>query len=298
MTPGVASQTAQFVAMQRAYHHLFAPEPKLLEDNLAMALVGLPGADTVKTAMDALRDSFSALGPPEVVDPFLMQVEHSVCIRSRVAESRLHERLEHDLEQLVILGAGLDTMAYRHAAALRGIKVFEVDHPDTQELKRASLERAEINIPDNLEFVAFDFEHQTLGEALAESGIDLGLQSLITWLGVHMYLDDETVKATFEPVGKFARGSELIMDFLPRENPDLADEVEHSISELRKVVEQMGEPMKSRYNEAELQQRLMGAGFSDVTFLDTQAIVRRFLGGARDSYCMPDDAVHTLIARI
>ena len=298
MTPGEASQTAQFVAMQRAYHHLFAPEPKLLEDSLAMALAGLPNADAVKAAMDGLCERFAALGDADAVAGFLLQVEHAVCIRSRIAETRLLERVGDDLQQLVILGAGLDTMAYRHAAELADISVFEVDHPDTQKLKRAALERAGVEIPQNLEFVAFDFEHQTLPQALEQSGIDPSLTTLMTWLGVHMYLDDATVKATFEPLGKFAAGSELVMDFLPAEEPEWSDEAEESIAELRQIVDQMGEPMKSRYTPAELESRLTAAGFGKVQFLDALQIVNRFLGGARESFCMPDAAVSTLIARI
>ena len=298
MTPGQASQTAIFVAMQRAHHFLFAPEPKLLEDNLAMAIAGLPDAAAVKEAMAGLTEGFSSLGGPEVASAFMLQIEHAVCIRSRLAEARLVEGLANGLGQLVILGAGLDTIAYRHAEKIKGIKVFEVDHPDTQLLKRAALERAKIAIPDNLEFAAFDFDRQTFPEAMRLGGIDPALPTLFTWLGVHMYLADETVKATFAALGDFAHGSELVMDFMPIESAKLADAVEDSISELRKVVEQMGEPMKSRYSQSELDERLRAAGFNDVIFYDSVKIVDELLGGARSSYCMADAAVSTLVAKI
>lgn len=298
MTPGQASQTAIFVAMQRAHHFLFAPAPKLLEDNLAMSISGLPDVAAVKDAMAQLTDGFSALGGHEVASSFMQQIEHSVCIRSRLAEQRLVEGLGHGLEQLVILGAGLDTIAYRHAEKTAGIKVFEVDHPDTQLLKREALERAGIPIPENLQFAAFDFDQQTLSEAMRLGGIDPALPTLFTWLGVHMYLTDETVKATFAALGEFAKGSELVMDFLPVESAELADAVEDSISELRKVVEQMGEPMKSRYCQSDLDERLSAAGFSDVIFYDSVKIVDELLGGVRGSYCLPDAAVSTLVAKI
>jgi len=298
LTPGQASQTAQFVAMQRAFHYLFAPEPKLLRDDLALALSGLPDADAVKTAMTGLRQSFAALGGEDVAAAFVQQVEHAVCIRSRMAEQRLQQRVAEDLQQLVILGAGLDSMAYRHAHKIAGIKVFEVDHPDTQKLKRQALANADIAVPENLEFVAFDFENQTLVEAMQQGGIDTAQVTLFTWLGVHMYLTDAAVKTTFAALGRFAPGSELIMDFLPKESAELESSVEDSISELRKVVEQMGEPMKSRYDQAGLEERLRNAGFDHVAYYDSVRIVAEFLDGARESYCMPDEAVSTLIARI
>jgi methyltransferase (TIGR00027 family) len=298
MTPGQASQTAIFVAIQRAHHFLFAPEPKLLEDNLAMLIAGMPDAAAVKNAMAGLTSGFSSLGGPEVVSAFMLQIEHAVCIRSRLAEARLIEGLKNGLGQLVILGAGLDTIAYRHAEKAAGIKIFEVDHPDTQVLKKAALERSEIPIPENLQFTAFDFNRQTLAEAMRLGGIDPALPTLFTWLGVHMYLTDETVKATFSALGNFARGSELVMDFMPVESVKLADAVEDSIAELRKVVEQMGEPMKSRYSQSELDERLRTAGFNEVIFYDSVKIVNELLGGARSSYCMADAAVSTLVAKI
>lgn len=298
MTPGQASQTAQFVAMQRAHHFLFAPEPKLLEDHLALSISGLPDADAAKAANDGLIDSFTQLGGKQVAASFVEQIEHSICIRSRLVEHRLQSRQGTGLKQLVILGAGLDTLAFRKADLLRDLKVFEVDHPDTQKLKHQALERAGIDIPSNLTFAAFDFENQTLAEALRLSGIDHSVPTMLTWLGVHMYLDDEAVRATLAALGAFAAGSELVMDFMPEESAVLADAVEDSISELRKVVEQMGEPIKSRYDQETLESRLLDAGFTNADFYSGARIVEEVLDGARQAFCMPDEAVSTLVAHI
>jgi methyltransferase (TIGR00027 family) len=284
--------------MQRAHHFLFAPEPKLLEDNLAMQIAGLPGPDAVKAAMDGLTSRFAELGGPEVAAAFVQQIEHSVCIRSRIVEHRLEQRKGTDLRQLVVLGAGLDTLAYRRPDLLGDLKVFEVDHPDTQKLKREALDRAEIAVPDNVEFSAFDFENQTLSEALEQSGIDGSVPTLFTWLGVHMYLTDDAVKATLAALGKFARGSELVMDFVPEESAELEGAVEDSVTQLRKVVESMGEPMRSRYAPDAIESRLNDAGFTNVTFYSGKRIVDEILGGARDTYAMPDEAVSTLSATI
>ena len=284
--------------MQRAHHFLFAPEPKLLEDSLALEICGLPDADAVKAANNALISSFTQLGGEDVAASFVEQIEHSICIRSRITEHRLQERLGTDLEQLVILGAGLDTLAYRRADLLDGLQVFEVDHPDTQKLKHETLKNAGIEIPSNLSFAAFDFENQTLAEALQQNGIDRTLPTMFTWLGVHMYLDDSAVRATLAALGGFAKGSELVMDFMPEESAVLADAVEDSISELRKVVEQMGEPIKSRYRPEVLEARLLEAGFPKAEFYTAARIAEEVLNGARGSFCMPDEAMSTLVAHI
>lgn len=298
MTPGQASQTAQFVAMQRAHHHLFAPEPKLLEDHLALPISGLADGVAVKAAMDGLIGSFAQLGSRDVAAAFVEQIEHSVCGRSRVVEHRLQQRQSSGLGQVLILGAGLDTLAFRRADLLAEFEVIEVDHPDTQGLKRSALARANIDVPENVRFVAFDFENQTLGEALAEGGVDPQVPALFTWLGVNMYLTDETVKATLKVLGGFAKGSEAVMDFVPEESATLENAVEDSITQLRKVVEQMGEPMKSRYKPEALESRLREAGFSQVEFYSAKRIVDEVLGGVRGSYCMPDEAVSILAATV
>ncbi len=277
---------------------MFAPEPKLLEDNLALAISGLPDAEAVKAANDGLVASFTQLGGKEVAASFVEQIEHSICIRSRLTEHRLQARRGSDLQQLVILGAGLDTLAYRRAELLGDLKVFEVDHPDTQNLKHEALDRAGIDIPEKLSFAAFNFENQTLAEALQQSGINPAVPTMFTWLGVHMYLDDAAVRTTLAVLGSFAAGSELVMDFMPEESAVLADAVEDSIAELRKVVEQMGEPIKSRYKEETLESRLLDAGFTKADFYTGARIKDEVLDGARESFCMPDEAVSTLVAHI
>jgi O-methyltransferase involved in polyketide biosynthesis len=113
-----------------------------------------------------------------------------------------------------------------------------------------------------------------------------------------MYLTDDAVKATLAALGKFARGSELVMDFVPEESAELEGAVEDSVTQLRKVVETMGEPMKSRYSPDKLETRLHDAEFTNVDFYSAKRIVNEMLGGARDAFAMPDDAVHTLVAHI
>ena len=152
MQTGQTSQTAQFVSILRAHHYLFAPSPKILDDSLAQKFCGLDSPEGVRAHVEGVIAMFSELSDPESAVTFVRRIEHSVCIRSRLLEERVKELRETGLKQLVFLGAGLDTTAYRASALLNGIDVFEVDHPDTQRHKRALLQEWDIDVPKNLRF--------------------------------------------------------------------------------------------------------------------------------------------------
>ncbi|GAB5487190.1 MAG: SAM-dependent methyltransferase [Parasphingorhabdus sp.] len=298
MKPGQASQTAQFAAILRAHHYLSAKGQKLLEDSLALPLSGLQSKEAVKQAVTGLREGYSALGGSEVAAAFVEQIEHAVCIRSRLVEERLRQTKDAGLQQLVVLGAGMDTTAYRCQDLVADIDVIEIDHPDTQALKREKLNSSGIAIPANLHFVGFDFENQTLEEALEMGGVDQAKQSLFPWLGVNMYLTEEAVNATLAVVAQFPPGSELIADFMPEYETSLSDQITSSVDELAQQVAEMGEPIESRFTESSLHSRLKEAGFDRVDFYSGKKIVDELLGGDRDAYCMPDDAVSLFCAVI
>ena len=298
MTPGRASETAQFTTILRAHHHLFGGKTKILQDDLALALSGLPNPEAVLEQVGVLVDGFSQLGSHDAASAFVEQTEHAVCARSRLFEERIKQLNGNGLQQLVILGAGMDTTAYRFSEALQDITVFEIDHPDTQAFKRQRLQESGIAIPSNLQFAGFDFENQTLAKAMEDSAIDRDKHTLFSWLGVSMYLTDDTVKATLGVLGHFPAGSELVMDYMPDLNGDLEEVIPKSVAELTKKVSEMGEPMLSRYNDVSLGARLHDAGFAKVDIYGSDRIVSELLGGDRSAYCMPEDTTSLLSATI
>ena len=125
--------------------------------------------------------------------------------RSRYAEDRLAEAVAQGVTQYVVLGAGLDTFAYRNP--FPALRVFEVDFPATQVWKRTMLEEAAIALPSNLVFVALDFEHQTLAEGLTQAGLDLQKPAFFGWLGVVPYLTLDAFRATLSVVAQMPAGS-------------------------------------------------------------------------------------------
>ena len=169
------SLTAWRVALERAAHQIF-DRPRVLEDPVALAIVGERGVAEIRGA--ALR---YGLPPSRYLRAFLVA-------RSRVAEEALAAALSCGVRQYVVLGAGLDTFAYRNPYPTSALKVFEVDHPATQEWKRRQLAAAGLAIPESLTFVPVDFESEALAARLSSAGFRAGEPAFFSWLGVTMYL--------------------------------------------------------------------------------------------------------------
>ena len=298
MEDGSPSQTALMVAVLRAHHCHFAPEPKILKDTTALPLSGMADLDAVKDYKNGVIEFFSGLSSRETAESFVQQITDSVCMRSRLVEERLTKARKQGLEQLVILGAGLDSTAYRYTEQLNGLPVFEIDHPATQHWKKTRLTECNINLPDNLKFVGFDFENQTLADALEAGGVRSNAVTMFTWLGVQMYLTPATVQATLAVLGKFPPGSQLIMDFAMPDATHPDEQLQDPVGELNRVVSEMGEPFESTYTEQELETCLKEAGFSDVSFYTVERILDSFLNGNRDICSVPDEACFLLAATI
>jgi methyltransferase (TIGR00027 family) len=144
-----------------------------------------------------------------------------VACRSRYTEEALAGAIAAGVGQYVLLGAGLDSFAYRGGLARR-VRVFEVDHPASQEAKRAALAAAGIPVPGNLTLVPADLGEDSLVGRLAGAGFDLSAPAVFGWLGVTMYLTTAAITATMTAIAGLAPGTELIADYmLP---PDARDE--------------------------------------------------------------------------
>jgi methyltransferase (TIGR00027 family) len=149
-------------AAARAAHLVVDREPWLFEDTLAAALLG-----------DEADDLLAAHREPAHAD-ILASLRVAMTTRSRYTEERLSEAAGRGVEQCVVLGAGLDSFAYR-APVARRLRVFEVDHPATQAWKRRRLAAAAIPVPDALRFVAVDFTADSLADRLRDAGFDRAL---------------------------------------------------------------------------------------------------------------------------
>jgi len=118
------------------------------------------------------------------------------------------------VRQYVILGAGLDSFAYRNPFPSAALHVYEIDHPDTQNWKRQRLRDAGIELSQSLTFIPVDFERHTLADAMATGGFDSSQPAFVSWLGVSAYLTREAVMNTLAYVASLAPGSEIVFSYV------------------------------------------------------------------------------------
>ena len=145
------------------------------------------------------------------------------------------------MRQYVVLGAGLDTFAYRNPHADRGLKVFEVDHPATQRWKRAPLQEVGIALPPSLTFAPVDFETQDLSQQLRAAGFDSGEPAFFSLLGVVIYLTEAAAMQSLGIVSRCAPGTEIVFEFsLPASR--LSDTARASREQSMARVAAIGEP--------------------------------------------------------
>jgi methyltransferase (TIGR00027 family) len=267
------SRTALGVAMVRAAHMVLDGEPKILDDPTVLQLLG-PAAVAQIRAVAGAAQSRTARG-----------LRAHVVLRSRFAEDRLAEAVKRGVTQYVILGAGGDTFAYRQPDWARSIRVFEIDHPASQEDKRQRLAAAGIDVPLNVRYAAINFETTTLRDGLAAGGVDLAAPTFFSWLGVTMYLTEAAIDAVLKTVAAFGRGSEIVFTYARREPVERDPADGPSLAELAAA---MGEPWLSYFDAEELERKLRSFGFSNIYFLQaTDARLRYFANRTDDLQSPP-----------
>lgn len=264
MHPGQPSRTALGAAGLRAAHQVL-DGAAIFEDPLALRILG---ADA-----DALVHEAEA-----EADPYRQRLRWFIAARSRVAEDALAAALERGTRQLVVLGAGLDTTAYRTPPS-HNLRIFEVDHPATQAWKRQRLAEAKIPLPAALTFVPIDFERETLADGLAAAGFDPAQQTFFTWLGVVPYLTDEAIFSTLGFIAGLSGGAHVVFDYV--NPPDTMTEPGRRAMHEALVarVAAVGEQLRNHFDSGALHVRLKALGFHGIEDLGWPEIAARFLSG-------------------
>jgi methyltransferase (TIGR00027 family) len=199
-----------------------------------------------------------------------------IAMRSRFAEDTAAHAIASGVRQILVLGAGLDTFAYRLEPTL-DLRVFELDHPATQAEKRRRLGQAQIAEPQHVSYVAHDFEGGRMTAALKVAGLDTDRAAFVLWLGVTPYLTEAAVFATLSELASWPGGVEVVFDYA---NPPGTVEENNARDFYREMAERVaasGEPFRCYFNSAELYARASGLGFSDIEDLDRAALVARYL---------------------
>jgi methyltransferase (TIGR00027 family) len=298
MEEGRPSFTALTAAMQRAVHlHLDAP-PKIMEDTLALPLCGFENADALRKHYEALVADVARKTSLEFARTALAYARAFTVMRTRYVEDQLDEAIRRSVSQYVILGAGLDSYAYRRRDLVDVIHVFEVDHPASQTWKRTRLNDLHIELPCNLTFVPLDFEKQTLAEGLRSSGYRSDVPALFSWLGVTYYLTVDAIFSTLRTVASMAPGTEIIFEYaLPL---SLLDEAaRQGVSAIMKQAAARGEPLISFYDPQSLATQVRELGFAEVWDFGNREAAVRYFAGRSDDFRLPlDGGTHLMGARV
>ncbi len=267
MQTGHASRTALRVAQRRAIHQIL-DRPCVLTDPVAIPLLG------PEFSYDAVRE----------MHPFARAFRAFMAVRSRYAEDRLAESVALGVSQYVVLGAGLDTFAYRNP--FPQLRVFEVDFPATQEWKRALLAAAAISASAKLTYVPLDFEHMTLAAGLASAGFDSSRPAFFGWLGVVPYLTLAAFRSTLETIAALPAGTAVSFDYALSPH---ALGVLHRITfhALARRVAKAGEPFKLLFTPEELDAEFVRAGFRRSEQLGGEELNKLYFANRSDGLKLP-----------
>lgn len=267
MNEGRPSRTAQRVAVRRAAHQLL-DRPLILNDPFALKIIGADAAAaTAAKAEGRVSSSFRAF----------------MAVRSRYSEDELAACVARGVRQYVVLGAGLDTFAWRNpwGDLSDPVRVFEVDFPATQHWKRQRLANVGMGEPASLTFAPVDFESQTLADGLRAAGFRTDQPAYFSWLGVTMYLTREAFESTVRFIGSLPPGGGVTFDYAV-ERSELGVFEKLALDHLGKKVASLGEPFQLFFRPAELREAMSGMGFTNIEDVGRDELNARYLKDRAD----------------
>lgn len=280
MKEGQSSRTAEAAAALRANHYQNAENP-VFSDPFAFELTSkgwkklLSTSLTVKVMNSAMFNRTFGLLTGQVVG------------RSRYAEDLLEHAIAKGIQQYVLVGAGLDSFTLRQAQKYPQLKIFEVDHPDTQAAKQSKL-RQFGTLPANVEFVAIDFEKESIADALARSTFKQDQAAFFSWLGTTHYLEPQTTLNTLASIAQVAaQGSEVVLDYSVdyRELEGIERLGTLFVSQFTRFLK---EPLKGQFRPKKLHQAVEQMGYIVTEDLSGEGLSERYF------HARPDHIRHTI----
>jgi methyltransferase (TIGR00027 family) len=282
MLPGQASQTMIRTAMRRAAHQLL-DSPRIFDDPMAVGLVPEASEQAILATLDEHRAHLPTL------------FRSLYAFRNRFAEDRLAEAVARGANQYVIVGAGLDTFPWRQPDFAKRLSIFYVDHPATLAWTTARFRQRGLPMPENLFFVAVDFEAEGLANQLGLHGFGRDTGTFCSMLGVTQYLSRDAIERVLRFVVGLPTLSEIVLSFAPPddelEGEDLAAAI-HSVN----FTESLGEPWITRLRPSEAFGLLTFLGFGEVFHLTPKRAHQHYFAGRDDMLKAP--RIEQLIAAI
>ena len=292
MNENQASFSAMTTAYIRAYHSMH-DTPKIFDDFLAYRLIPQEVRELIERGLTKDKQ----FNDPERTAPISDQTTTfaslmkatNVLSRARYTEDALEKAVKQGVKQYVILGAGMDTFAFRRPELMERLEVFEVDHPATQNFKLLRLADLGWEHPARLHFIPIDFTKENLATALTRSSsYDPKVKSFFSWLGVTMYLTREEVFATLRSITDIApRAVQLFsitsipMHLSPKNHLQ-------KCRRSRKFLKKLGEKMITGFNPSTLAEDIESIGLSLYENLSPEDIEERYFQGRKDGHHAPE----------
>ena len=290
MKDNQASFTALMVAYMRAYHSMHET-PKIFDDFLAYDLIPEGKRVLIEQYLTPwvkqVNDSEGTelCFNQKMISEFLIQGINNVTSRARYAEDNLEKAIQQGVKQYVILGAGMDTFAFRRPEMLEKLEVFEVDHPATQEFKLHRLAELGWKHPAKLHFIPIDFTKESLVTALTSSSFyDPDVKSFFSWLGVINFLSRDEAFATLRSITEIApTGSLVVFDYLDTD-AFIPEKMSPQMREFKDFLLKIDEPIITGFNPATLAEEFACLGFQLHENLSPDDINECYLQGCTDGY--------------
>ncbi|MEO8693880.1 MAG: SAM-dependent methyltransferase [Acidimicrobiales bacterium] len=281
------SSTFNGAAVRRAVHVRYE-RPPVLDDDWAVKLIDRKSRLLVRIPPLYRR----YLAPQQLRSKSLFAYSIS---NLRLAEELVEHGVTAGRHQYLLLGAGLDSFGVRRQDLADRLRVYELDHPVAQAVKRARLIRARGSIPANLELVPIDFETTTITQALAPSSHDARQPSTMSWLNTIAYLSVEATATSLRGLGEVsASDSRLIFNYPP--NTPAGPDGEADLAAVRASVARKGEPFRSAFDPLDMERYVTDAGFVVEQHLTEADLDRRFFSGRTDDL-RPTLPARTIVAR-
>ena len=291
MEENKVSPTALLTAYARAYHATEDDPPKIFDDYLADKLFTEEERNyfrqNLAEAIKFFNPEFAATCPDQTTALAWVMKNQNAPItisRARYTEDSLELAVYQGVQQYIILGAGLETFAFRQPELMKRLHVFEVDHPATQAFKRDRLAKVGWELPAQLHFVPVDFSKESLMAALQRSSYNPRQVSFFSWLGVTYYLTKEVVLDTLRAIAETASaGSTIIFDYIESE-AFVPERAAKRMQRMQEIVRRVGEPMKANFDSSTLATDLEKIGLRLKENLSPADIEERYFKGRTDGY--------------
>jgi methyltransferase (TIGR00027 family) len=268
-----SSTMAEVMAMRRFSESRRPEEERVCYDPYAVRFI------SPSILRSAAEHPEEARAKAEEVERLFPGLGNSIVARVRYFDDFVNTAVGNGIRQLVILGAGYDTRAYRIENLKRNVRVFEVDHPDTQAVKIQKIREIFGSPPEHVTYVPLDLERENLGALLAADRFDRLKKTLVLLEGLMMYIPPASVDETLHFIIRtFAKGSLVLFDNYPRSLVDGTDTGDVAAN-IREFTGRAGEPLKFGMPDGGAATFLADRGYINIREVESSEYRRLYFHG-------------------